>query len=256
MQWESPWGKGVPGWHIECSAMSIKYLGDTFDIHAGGEDLIFPHHEDEIAQSEAASGVPFVKYWVHTNFLLVESEKMSRSRGNVYTLSDLENKGFRPLAFRFLAFQTHYRSRMNFTWEALEGAQTALDKLYEAASELPAPSNGSCVEFEDKFRNAIEYDLDMPKAVSYIWELLRAKCNPSDKAATLARMDTVLGLNIFENAKKLLTIPDHVRELVKKRESLRRANKFHSADGVRAKIEKMGYEVKDDKKGSRVIRKI
>lgn len=255
MKWDSPWGEGVPGWHIECSAMSIKYLGDTFDIHAGGEDLIFPHHEDEIAQSEAATGVTFVRYWVHTNYLLVEGEKMSRSKGNVFTISDLERNGFMPLAFRYLTLQTHYRSRMNFTWEALEAAQVALEKLYELAESLPKPGIG-LIEYERDFSDAVNNDLNMPKAVSVMWEMLRSKNKDQDKAHALMEMDRVLGLDIFENAQRLSKVPDHIMKMVQEREDLRKQHKFTQADHLRNKIEKLGYILKDEGKKTKVLRKI
>lgn len=255
MKWSSPWGEGVPGWHIECSAMSIKYLGDTFDIHTGGEDLIFPHHEDEIAQSEAASGAKFVNYWIHSSFLTVDDEKMSRSKGNVYTVYDIENNKFNPLAFRLLTFQTHYRSKMNFTWEALAGAQEALEKLYGLASNLPAPE-GECAPHEFKFMDALNTDLNMPQAMAVIWEMLRSKNTPAAKANSLRRLDEVLGLKIFENAKLLHSIPERIREMVRERNALRKQKKFHLADGMRAKIEKAGYVIKDSEKGTRVLRKL
>lgn len=255
MRWDSPWGKGVPGWHIECSAMSIKYLGDTFDIHAGGEDLIFPHHEDEIAQSEAASGRHFVNYWVHSSFLLVENEKMSRSRGNIYTLGDIEQKGFHPLAFRYLTFQTHYRSKMNFTWESLEGAETALKKLYEIAASLPEPGISN-INLERKFLDAVTHDLDMPKAISILWEALHAKIPKAALAATLYAMDEILGLSIRQYGKELHSIPDEIRKMAADRNKLRKMGRFHLADQLRAKIEKKGYIIRDTKNGVRVTKKI
>lgn len=257
MKWNSPWGEGVPGWHIECSAMSIKYLGDTFDVHGGGEDLIFPHHEDEIAQSEGASGQPFVKYWVHTNFLLVEGEKMSRSKRNVYTLEDLVKKRFSPLAFRYLTFQTHYRSKMNFTWKGLEAAQAALDKLYAIAAELPKPGKGAgAAEFDFKFEDALNNDLNMAQALSVVWEMLRSKIPDQEKAVSLKKMDSVLGLQLFETAGELADIPQEILDMIETRDILRRERKYTQADQMRQKIEKMGYVVDDTKKGSRVMRKI
>lgn len=255
MKWDSPWSEGVPGWHIECSAMSIKYLGDAFDIHAGGEDLIFPHHEDEIAQSEAATGAEFVNYWVHSNYLLIDDEKMSRSKGNVYTISDIEKKGFLPFSFRYLTFQTHYRSRMNFTWDSLESAQIALEKLYEIAEAMPEPGIG-LIDYERDFMEAVENDLNLPKAISIMWEMLRSKNEDRDKAHALIEMDKVLGLDIFENAAQLAEIPESVMKLVRDREELRRQRKFTQADHMRNKIEKMGYTLKDDGKRTKVLKRI
>ena len=255
MKWESPWGEGVPGWHIECTAMSIKYLGDSFDIHCGGEDLIFPHHEDEIAQSEAATDGQFVKYWIHTNFLHIEGEKMSRSKRNVYTLHDLDQKGFQPLAFRYLTFQTHYRAKMNFTWDSLRAAQTALDKLYELAVDLPKAGVGS-IDHEREFMDAVYNDLDMPKALSIMWELVRSEERSENIAATLFKMDEILGLGISDAAMSLKVIPESVLAMARERDTLRAGKSYHLADQVRAKIEKMGYIVKDGKKGTIVLKKI
>lgn len=255
MKWDSPWGEGVPGWHIECTVMAQKYLGNHFDIHAGGEDLIFPHHEDEIAQAEASTGAPFVNYWVHTNFLLIDEEKMSRSKRNVYTLDELIKKGLNALAFRYLTFQTHYRSKMNFTWVGLESAQNALDKVYETASKFPAPTVG-VIDYDAEFQEALDQDLNMPKAVSVMWEMLRSDNDPAQKAASLAKMDEVLGLDIFEKAKEMKEIPLTIQELVNERRHFRKNRMFNKADHVRAKIEKLGYEIKDDKNGVVVRKKI
>jgi len=256
MAWDSPWGKGVPGWHIECSVMSMKYLGVSLDIHAGGEDLVFPHHEDEIAQSEAFSNEPFVKYWVHTSFLSVEEEKMSRSKGNVYTLTDIMNKGFHPAAFKYLTYQTHYRAKMNFSWEALEGAQTALRKIYEIASKLPE-ADGFADKYEVEFLHVLNQDLNMPKALSIVWEMLRSDYSDSQKAAALGRMDEVLGLSIFENSQKMNEVSPEALELAMERDKLRKEGRFSLADQMRHKIESMGYEVIDQEKSqSKILKKI
>lgn len=245
MAWDSPWGRGFPGWHIECSAMSMKYLGEELDIHTGGEDNVFPHHEDEIAQSEAASGKQFVRYFVHTRFLLVDGQKMARSKGNVYTISDLEKKGFEALSFRYLTFMTHYRARMNFTWEALSGAQTALNRLREEIAEWGEPKIG-CAEFEQRFLDAINDDLNMPQALSIVWELVKSDYPGSAKAETLFKFDKVLGLSLpgqaWERVKK---VPEEVMRLVKEREELRKKGRYHLSDQLRNKIKKMGYEIED-----------
>ena len=248
MKWDSPFGVGFPGWHIECSAMSIKYLGDTFDIHTGGEDLIFPHNEDEIAQSQGASGKKFANYWVHGGYLLVDDEKMSRSKGNIYTLSDLKKHGFEPLAFRYLTLMTHYKSKMNFTLEALAGAQTALNHLREIALGFDNPKIG-CAEYEERFLKAINDDLDMPKALSIVWELVKSDYPDSAKAQSLFKFDKVLGLDL-ERSKELLKkkeepIPDEILELVREREELRRKKRYHLADQIRHKIKKLGYDIED-----------
>ncbi len=256
MSWDSPWGMGVPGWHIECSVMSMKYLGVSLDIHAGGEDLIFPHHEDEIAQSEAFSGEKFVRCWVHTSFLSVDEEKMSRSKGNVFILSDLINKGFNPMAFRYLTYQTHYRAKMNFTWEALEAASTALKKLYEIAGKLPE-GEGYADKYEVEFLHVLNQDLNLPKALALVWEMLRSDISEAQKAAALGRMDEILGLHIFETARKMNNVPQSVYDLLNEREKLRKEGRFMLADQIRHKVEGMGYEVLDQKKGgAKVLKKV
>lgn len=257
MKWDSPWGQGFPGWHIECSAMSMKYLGETFDIHTGGEDLIFPHHEDEIAQSEGATGMPFVRYWLHGGYLLVDNQKMSRSKGNVYTILDLEKRGFHPLAFRYLTMMTHYRQKMNFTWEALEAAQTALDKLYNEVSTWEEPKIG-CAEYEEKFTNAISNDLNMPEALSIVWELVHSDYPTHAKAESLFKFDEVLGLDLRVQSSEFkvqsLEIPEDVTALVKEREELRKKKRYHLADQLRNKIKKMGYEIRDQEDGTTTVR--
>jgi len=259
VKWDSPWGEGFPGWHIECSAMSIKYLGDTIDIHTGGEDLIFPHHEDEIAQSEGASGKKFVNYWLHGGYLLVDNQKMSRSKGNVYTISDLEKKEFNPLSFRYLTMMTHYRQKMNFTFEALSAAQTSLNRLREEVANWDSPKIG-CAEYEKRFLDAINNDLNMPEALGIVWELARSDYPSSAKAESLFRFDKVLGLGLkkyqISNIKyQKEEIPEKVMEMIKKREELRKQKRYHLADQLRNKIKKMGYNVIDKEKGSE-IRKI
>src|SRR3990172_8527884 len=176
LKWQSPWGEGFPGWHIECSAMSMKYLGNHFDIHTGGEDNIFPHHEDEIAQSEAATGKKFVNYWLHAGFLLVDGKKMARREGNVYTISDVVQKGLNPLSFRYLVLTAHYHSRLNFTWDSLTAAENALNNLYReitgfAMEEVPKIG---CAEYEQRFLKALNDDIDMPTALAVVWELVRS----------------------------------------------------------------------------------
>lgn len=259
MKWESPWGQGFPGWHIECSAMSIKYLGDTLDIHTGGEDLIFPHHEDEIAQSEGVTGKKFTNYWIHGGYLLVDGEKMSRSRGNVYTVSDLEKKGFDPLSFRYLTLTVHYRTRMNFTFKALEAAQTALNNLRKIVSNFDKPKIG-CAEYEENFLKAINNDLDMPKALSIVWELVKLDYPTSARAESLFKFDKILGLDL-ENAKDYIKqekeiIPEKIMELVGQRDELRKNKRYHLADQVRHKIKKLGYDIEDKKNGGTEIKKI
>ncbi len=255
MSWDSPWGKGVPGWHIECSVMSMKYLGISFDIHLGGEDLIFPHHEDEIAQSEAFSGKTFSKYFMHTSYLLVDDEKMSRSKKNVYILKDLQERGFSPMDFRYLTYLTHYRSYMNFTWDSLKSARSAYMKLLDFVAKNPN-SNEVSNKYEAKFMEAVESDLNMPKAVAVMWELIRSKESESRKIGTLKLMDQILGLSIFENAKIVMDVPENIKEMSRERDSMRKQKKYLVADQFRMKIEKMGYIIEDGEKKSRVLKRI
>ncbi len=275
MKWESPWGMGFPGWHIECSAMSIKYLGESFDIHTGGEDLIFPHNEDEIAQSEGASGKKFANYWVHGGYLLIDEEKMSRSKGNIYTIEQLNKKGYEPLAFRYLTFMTHYKNKMNFTFEALEGAQTALNNLREIVSKWkiiktkiarpPSLRSGvsgqGCAEYEERFLNAVNDDLNIPQALSIVWEMVKSDYPESAKAQSLFKFDEVLGLEL-ENAKEFLKnkreekIPDEIQKLIEERNDLRKKKRYILADQWRFKIRKKGYEIQDKKGGGTVVKKI
>jgi cysteinyl-tRNA synthetase len=248
MEWDSPWGKGFPGWHVECSAMSMKALGPTFDIHTGGIDHIPVHHTNEIAQSEAASGKKFVNYWIHHAFLLVEGEKMSKSLGNYITVQDVEKKGFDPLALRYLFLQTHYKQEMNFTWDALEGSQRALERLKNEVSKYDAPKVG-CAEFEEKFEAAINNDLNMPEALAIVHELIKSDYPTEAKAESMFKFDEVLGLNLRavnrSGSKKEGEIPEEIQALVEEREKLRKERRFHLSDQLRNKIVKMGYDVHD-----------
>ncbi len=254
---DSPWGKGRPGWHIECSVMSQSILGNKIDLHLGGVDLIFPHHENEIAQSEAKTGEkPFVKYWVHGAHILVDNRKMSKSLHNFFTLDELKKQEFDPLALRYLYLQTHYRQEMNFTFEALEGAQNALNKLREEVSGWDKPLIG-CAEFEEEFLQAVNDDLNMPKALAVVWELVKSDYPTSAKAETLFKFDKVLGLKLSEVEKKLKNedIPQEVLSLIKERDGLRKEKRFHLADQLRNKIKKLGYDV-EDKQGKTEIKRI
>ncbi len=255
MEWDSPWGKGFPGWHIECSAMSMKNLGPTFDIHTGGIDHIAIHHTNEIAQSEAASGKPFVKYWVHHAFLLVDGQKMSKSLGNFYTVDDIKKNGFDPLALRYLYLQTHYRQEMNFTWDSLKAAENAFEKLKNDIQNLEEPKVG-CAEFEQKFLDAVNNDLNMPEALAVVWDLIRSDYPSSAKAESLKKFDEVLGLNLFEKTSTKAVMPDEILKLVEEREELRRKKRFHLADQMRNKIKKMGYDLHDIEDGKTEIEKI
>lgn len=265
MEWESPWGVGFPGWHIECSAMAMKYLGPSFDIHVGGIDLRETHHPNEIAQSEAATGQKFANFWVHGAFILVQGERMSKSKGNNYKLYDLEKEGFDPLAMRYLYMQAHYRQEMNFTFVALEAAQNALNKLREAFIKLEIPteeavkghSSTKAKEFEKKFLDAINDDLNFPEATAVLWEVLKSDIVDVAKRHMLLKFDRVLGLDL-ENAQILhdkeaaSEIPEEIQKLVSQREGMRRNRDFASADQIRDKIKRLGYELDDSEKGTKV----
>lgn len=239
---DSPWGVGRPGWHIECSAMSTLELGSTIDIHTGGVDLLFPHHENEIAQSEAATGKKFVNIWMEGEHLLVDGEKMSKRLGNIYKLEDVVKRGIDPLALRYLFLTAHYRSKLNFTWESLKSAQNALDNIREKVSKV---SNGSKVSKVDEFEKAINNDLDMPRAVAALHDALRSEASKSD----ILKMDEVLGLGLSEVKKAEL--PAGARELIDKREELRKEGKFEESDKLRAELLEMGVEVEDTADGTK-----
>lgn len=251
MHWNSPWGVGYPGWHIECSAMSMKYLGETLDIHTGGEDNIFPHHENEIAQSEAATGKPFVRFWFHVRHNLVNGEKMSKSKGNFFILQNLIDKGFDPLAFRYLCLTCHYRKNLNFTWKSLEGAQQALKRLRQQVAQWGKPGVG-CADFEERFLKAINDDLNMSKALAIVWDLVKSDYPASAKKATILKIDQVLGLGLVKQAKVEVKIPQEIRDLAAQREALRKQEKWQEADKIRQEIKKAGFWVEDTSKGAKI----
>lgn len=268
MEWDSPWGKGFPGWHIECSAMAMKALGPTLDIHTGGIDHIPVHHTNEIAQSEASSGKQFVRYFVHHNFLLVNEQKMSKSIGNVYTVQDIAKKSFDPLALRYFYLQAHYRQELNFTFEALAAAQTAYGKLLDEVSAWDEPKIG-CAEFEQHFMDALFDDLNTPKALAVLWEMVKSDYPTSAKAQSVFKFDEILGLNVRKNYEFLRQnsgqagirnqeekVPDDVMELVKEREGLRKQKRYHLADQLRNKIKKLGFEIRDEDGGGTTVRKL
>lgn len=270
MEWESPWGKGFPGWHIECSAMSMKYLGASFDIHTGGIDHIPIHHPNEIAQSEAATGKPFVKYWVHHNHLFVDGKKMSKSLGNFIRLEEIVQKGFDPRVLRYLLLQTHYRQEANFTWEALTAAQTALNQLYDYValikqqSQTGERSNLSDEKLEKvdflrkKFKDVTRFDLNMPQAIAVMWEIVKSNVPAPDKYDLLMIVDEVLGLGLSEVSSikhQVSIIPEEIENLAAKREQLRREKKFAEGDIVRKQIEEKGYVIEDTANGTCVKKK-
>lgn len=263
MEWDSPWGVGFPGWHIECSAMSMKCLGDQFDIHVGGEDLRSTHHPNEIAQSQGATGkLPFVKYWMHGAFLLVDGGRMGKSLGNAYTLNDIEQKGFDPLALRYFYMTGHYRKQLNFTWESLSAAQTALDRLRVMYLNMKNEKERNTLSeeklkkvdgFREEFDQALGSDLDMPRALAVVWDSVKSNIPSYDKVDLLRYFDRVLGFNFEEFEPKISEVKPEVKDLLKKRDRLREERKYEEADRVRENIEKMGYKVKDTPEGSRVV---
>lgn len=264
MHWNSPWGDGFPGWHIECSAMSTKYLGSKIDIHTGGIDHIPVHHTNEIAQSECATGEkPFVKYWVHHNFLTVEGQKMSKSLGNFFTIDDVLAKGFYPEDLRFLFLQSHYRSEANFTWDSLSASHTALKRLVEKISKLPktheakTTTSQTANEYEAKFRNALSDDINTSKAISVLWEMIDSDLDLIQKKLLFENWNKVLGID-FSNHEKTASIqvPHEVSELVSLRKEAKLSKDFAKADSIRKKINDMGYDVSDAKDGTVKITKL
>jgi cysteinyl-tRNA synthetase len=231
--------------------MSIKYLGKTFDIHTGGEDNIFPHHESEIAQSETATGKRFVNFWFHPRFLKIEGQKMSKSLKNFFTLSDVEKKGVAPLALRYLFLTSHYRSPFNFTWQGLSGAQTALDKLYENFISLKNGPGKVNKKYIKLFLEAVNDDLNSPKAISVVWALIKdKKIKDADKKKTLLDFDKVLGLNLAKIKKA--SIPSQIKKLAEEREKARQEKNWQKADELRKEIEKLGYRIEDTEKGPKI----
>src|SRR5918996_4478216 len=227
LKWPSPWGEGYPGWHIECSAMSMKHLGERFDVHTGGNDNKFPHHEDEIAQSEGAVGHPVVSIWVHGGFLQMAGQKMAKSAKNIKRVTDLADERIDPLAYRLLCFGTRYRSEMDFDWDALEGAARRLTTLRQRMADwAPAERDGlspESKELDRRFRDAVAEDLDLPEAVVVLNEAVSAVLPDGDKYALLASWDSVLGLDLERLAREGFHMPDEVQALVDEREEARRS---------------------------------
>jgi len=255
MKWESPWGAGFPGWHIECSAMSMRYLGETFDIHTGGEDHIPVHHTNEIAQSEAATGKPFVKYWMHSAFLMVDGQKMSKSLGNMYRVEDVTEKGFDPMALRYLYLTAHYRTPLSFTWSSLTAAQSALDKLCEftrATRELRVSLSKEKLkkidQFKARFLQAVNNDLNFPQGLAVVWEMVKSNIPDYDKLELLLDWDQILGLGLA-SVQETGVVPEEAKKLAGEREALRKAGKFVEADKVRMQIEARGFTIKDTATG-------
>jgi len=251
MEWDSPWGMGFPGWHIECSAMSTKYLGRFFDIHCGGEDHIPVHHTNEIAQSEACYGSRLANFWMHGYFLQLESERMSKSSGSFLRLQSLINRGYDPLTYRFFCMSAHYRVKLSFSWEGLEGARISLDRLRSAVYEWGMPGAVDN-DYLGQFTNQINDDLNMPRALAVTWDLARSDLPPSVKKATLLEYDRVLGLRLGDWRPKDEIIPDDILEMVHQRQDARREKRWADADSLRQAIMTAGYEVEDTPTGPKV----
>lgn len=252
--WDSPWGKGFPGWHIECSSMAAKYLGQPFDIHTGGIDHIPVHHQNEIAQSEAAHDKPLANYWLHSEFLVLDKEKMSKSKGTFLTLNSIKEKGFSPLAYRMLTLGTHYKKPLNFSWEALQGAQNTFEYFHNHVRALGLNIGEINKKYKAKFLKQINDDLNMPLAIATAHELLKSNLENKDKLATLLDFDKVLGLKL-ELALFPNELPKDVVELAKERQTARFHEDWKKADKLREKIKKLGYEIIDIEKDYRLIPK-
>jgi len=289
-EWDSPWGKGFPGWHIECSVLSTKYLGQPFDIHTGGVDHISVHHENEITQSEAAYGVPLAHYWIHVEFLQMQEEKMAKSAHNFYILEDLKDKGYHPLAFRLLIFSAHYQSKQNFSWPALEQSQHGLEKIYHFARrllilsreekdilsqekdllktenpwEIILDDQKKFASYQKNFQEALADNLNTPRALASLFDFMKdldklmdqQKLVPrqAEKAyQLLSQFDKVLGLEIHGKASQKIKIPTVVQQLVEERESKRQEKEWKEADRLRERIKILGYQVEDTVYGPRIF---
>ena len=254
MKWDSPWGPSYPGWHIECSVMSQKYLGEVFDIHTGGIDLIPTHHENEIAQSKGMCGKIPAHYWMHGEFLLINGGKMSKSLGNVYLLQDIVDRGYDPLVYKLFCYSIQYRKKLNFTWEGMDSAKTALDRLREAYQKH---LNGTedvpeelISKYEKDFNEAINDDLNMPVAMSVVWEVAKRTEKSKKLAELLKKFDRVLGIKIDEYKEE--KIPEDIKELLTKRAEARKNKDWTESDKLRDLIKEKGYIVKDSKEGQTV----
>ena len=257
MKWDSPWGPSYPGWHIECSAMSTKYLGEEFDIHTGGIDLVPTHHENEIAQNKGACGKNPAHYWIHGEYLLINGGKMSKSLGNTYLIDDIIARGYSPLAYRLFNYSCHYRGKLNFTWEGIESANTSLIRLREGYQKhLNGNSNVSdeiIADMENRFHQAINDDMNMPLALSVVWEAVKYPEKSPKIAQLLKKFDTVLGIKIDEVQET--KIPQEILDLVEERKQARSDKNWSESDRLRDLIAEKGYVVKDTKDGTEVLKK-
>ena len=251
MEWDSPWGRGFPGWHIECSAMSAKYLGDYFDIHCGGEDHIPVHHTNEIAQTEAAKGTRLANFWMHGYFLQLKDQKMAKSTGEFLTLDRLIEEGFNPMVYRYFCLTAHYRTQLSFSWDSLKSSEVALGRLYQAAFDWGEPGDVSESHLS-AFMREINQDLNMPKALAVAWDLVRSDEPDEVKKATVLAFDQVFGLGIKDWTPDTLNIPDEIMKLVNEREKARAEKNWKKSDEIRDKVELLGYTIEDTRDGQRV----
>ena len=259
MKWDSPWGPSYPGWHIECSAMGQKYLGEQFDIHTGGIDLIPTHHENEIAQSKGYCGKIPANYWLHGEYLLIDGGKMSKSLGNVYLLKDIIDRGYNPLSYKLFSYSSHYRNKLNFTWKAMDAAEKSLERLkngYRLHLNGTDDVEDKVVnQYEERFHRAINDDLNMPLAIGVVWEVVRNEKKSPKLAKLLLKFDEVLGLKIDEEDKKQEDIPEEILNLIEERKQARENKNWEESDRLRDLINSKGYNIKDTKDGTEVTRK-
>lgn len=259
MKWNSKWGLCYPGWHIECSAMSRKYLGDKFDIHTGGVDHIPIHHENEIAQSIGATGHNLANYWMHVEFLLIDGGKMSKSLGNVYTLNDLKVKGIDALSYRYFTYSSHYRNKLNFTWDAIKSAKNSLNKLRDMIAlhkDVNKKIDKNIIsKYEEQFLDAINDDMNMPVAISIVWEIAKEKEKSNDFYELIKKFDSVLSLDLDKNDKENINIPEDIKLILNERKDARKNKNFAKSDELRDKLKELGYIVKDTKDGQ-IIEKV
>jgi cysteinyl-tRNA synthetase len=254
MEWDSPWGVGFPGWHIECSAMSAKHLGSFFDIHCGGEDHISVHHTNEIAQTEACHGTRLANFWMHGYFLQLDDTKMAKSGGGFLRVQTLLDKGYDPLAYRFFCLSAHYRAKLNFTWESLDGAATALSRLRAAVVEWGVPGMPDAA-YVERFTQQVNDDLNMPRAVALVWDVVKSDLPPATKKATVLHFDQVLGLRLAEWQPRQAStddIPAEIMALVEQRQQARKEKRWKDADTLRVQVTEAGYEITDTPKGPQV----
>lgn len=252
MEWDSPWGKGFPGWHLECSVISMLYLGETFDIHTGGIDHLTVHHPNEMAQSEAVTGKPLAKYWMHNAFLNFGEDKMSKSTGTFIRLDDLREKGIPPLSYRFFVLQTHYRKVLQFSWEALEAAKTGLANLGEQIVYFH-DAHGSCAEYDQRFIEALDNDLGTPQALAIMMEMLGSKHSSAEKMGSVELMDGILGLGLVEERKRRKILPQIAYPLLNERIKVRVEKNWKRSDKLREELSKLGIEVKDTNEGQSAV---